>query len=202
MSRATTRSWTQSCSRRTTAGAQRLAGHVRWPTSWGFGQSSGLYGGEFGLHCALVPSDVLAGPARARRAVIMSSNGVPIQEISDASAASRPAITPSATLQLEVHPPRPAQAAPVDRSPPEPSRGPPAGRLFTPPEFAGLTSSESSRRDRHEIRDRLYFVTLDLQPVHSRILRSELDIRGTVAGRQVESFQRRGWSNWPANPGQ
>ena len=68
-------------------------------------------------------------------------------------------------------------------------------------ELTGVTS-KSSRRDGHEIRDRLYLVTLDLQPVHTRILRSELDIRRTVAGRQVEGFQRRGWLSWSANPGQ
>ena len=68
-------------------------------------------------------------------------------------------------------------------------------------ELTGVTS-KSSRRDGHEIRDRLYLVTLDLQPVHTRILRSELDIRRTIAGRQVEGFQRRGWLSWSANPGQ
>jgi hypothetical protein len=41
-----------------------------------------------------------------------------------------------------------------------------------------------------------------LQPVHTRILRGELDIRRTVAWRQVEGFQRRGWLSWSANPGQ
>jgi len=67
--------------------------------------------------------------------------------------------------------------------------------------ISGVTS-KSSRRDGDEIRDRLYLVTLDLQPVYTRILRSELDIRRTVAGRQVEAFRRRGWLSWSANPGQ
>jgi hypothetical protein len=50
----------------------------------------------------------------------------------------------------------------------------------------GVDRAELRRRDHDKIRNRLDLGALDLQPVHARILRRELDSRRTIARRDFQ----------------